>query len=245
MNDILGGYTHRSVGPLVPTTEIEFVITATVPRSIATTVLVDGTGIMYNSINGVEGIPWEMEEWVTDQFYTSYGVGEHVVRLWSYSNIYNVDLVSQSVHYDITTINVWRSDTITSMQTALRGNVNVHTLIPSFASDTLPLCTNFADCFSHLNSLVTPLHPNFMGGDYTRVLYMNQCFGDWASYAGPIPIVNASSYANYFGCYYGNSLMTGTGMPVVNSAPNSTSYASCFKGCTSLSDYAQIPSGWK
>jgi len=117
----------------------------------------------------------------------------------------------------------------------------------SFMSGSCSSVTEFSVCFYNWRSFNQPLPVGFMSGNYPSVITFALCFYNWVKYIGTIPIVKSlKSNVAFNQCYYGNSSMTGNGMPVVNNAvvPLGT-ISQCFNGCTSLSDYAQIPSGWK
>ena len=70
---------------------------------------------------------------------------------------------------------------------------------------------------------------------------------NWFYAVGDDLFTRTKDLRNVENAFRGKSNMTGTITPIWNTSEykNITSYALCFQGCTSLSNYNDIPSTWK
>lgn len=104
------------------------------------------------------------------------------------------------------------------------------TSIPSNLFANNPEVTNFAYCFNNCTGLTSI--PEGLFANNTKVTNFGYCFGNCTGLTSSTPIDN-------------------DGTPLYNRSEGKegysvvTDHASCFYGCTLMSDYSSIPSDWK
>lgn len=119
--------------------------------------------------------------------------------------------------------------------------------------------TNFSDCFTFCSSLTAI--PAGLFDHCTEVTDFGSCFSSCSSLtAVPAGLFdNCTAVTNFEACFYNCSslkeetpytMVDGKKVKLWERSPDNgfakiTNYTGCFGGCTGLSDYAEMPAGWK
>lgn len=117
--------------------------------------------------------------------------------------------------------------------------------------------TSLASCFTFCSNLT--IVPESLFSNNIDVTNFNGCFGVSGIISIPEKLFAKNTHATNFGsCFEQCSMLTSNcpidndGTPIYNRSGNGkegyaivTSYSSCFRNATKMSDYSSIPSGWK
>lgn len=148
-------------------------------------------------------------------------------------DISNMSLHSDEIFKGFDETFVFNCPNIESMNGAFKTNINNS----ESQYEPIPLPSFDFNTFKNNNIDFSEIFANEINGGVVYTGNINEILGN----------IDFSKLGNVSSMFANQPGLTGEALPIIAQLSHLTSdkYADCFKGCTGLSDYSQIPSDWK